>query len=172
MKMHLILLNSSVWTIVCTCVDFPDEDEELGFKLLQQIHHNAQSTSMLLSSLEKDDFDRVNGLEKAKDIWDTLQRADEDTMLVKKPKRQIIEGQLDRFVMLDVESPRDMYNLLKKLVNKVRVYGSRRWGDRRVIDRMLQTYAVKDTTIISLIQQDPIFKRMTPDDVLGKIINH
>jgi hypothetical protein len=37
---------------------------------------------------------------------------------------------------------------------------------------MLQTYAIKDTTVISLIQQDPIFKRMTLDDVLVKIINH
>jgi hypothetical protein len=26
--------------------------------------------------------------------------------------------------------------------------------------------------VISLIQQDPIFKKMTPNDVLGKIINH
>jgi hypothetical protein len=26
--------------------------------------------------------------------------------------------------------------------------------------------------VISLIQQDPTFKRMTPDDVLAKIINH
>jgi hypothetical protein len=26
--------------------------------------------------------------------------------------------------------------------------------------------------VISLIQQDPTFKKMTPDDVRGKIINH
>jgi hypothetical protein len=57
-------------------------------------------------------------------------------MPVKKAKRQFIEGQLDRFVMLDDEEPQ-MYNRFKKLVNKVRAYGSRRWGDRRVIDRML-----------------------------------
>jgi hypothetical protein len=55
--------------------------------------------------LEKDEFDRVNGLEKAKDIWDTLQRAHEGTKPVKKAKRQLIEGQLDRFVMLDDEDP-------------------------------------------------------------------
>jgi hypothetical protein len=65
-----------------------------------------------------------------------------------------------------------MYNQLKKLVNKVRGYGSRRWGDQRVIDRMLRAYAVKDTTVISLIQQDPTFNKMTPNDVLSKIINH
>jgi hypothetical protein len=60
----------------------------------------------------------------------------------------------------------------KKLVNKVRGYSSRRCGDWRVIDRTLRAYAVKDTTGISLIQQDSTFKKMTPDDVLGKIINH
>jgi hypothetical protein len=54
----------------------------------------------------------------------------------------------------------------------VRAYGSKRWGDQRVIDRMLRVYDVKDTTVISLIQQDPTFKKMTLDDVLGKIINH
>jgi hypothetical protein len=41
-----------------------------------------------------------------------------------------------------------------------------------VIDRMLRAYVGKDTTMISLIQQDPTFKKMTLDDVLGKIINH
>jgi hypothetical protein len=37
---------------------------------------------------------------------------------------------------------------------------------------MLRAYTVKDTTVISLIQQDPTFKRMTLVDILGKIINH
>jgi hypothetical protein len=136
MKLHLISLNPSVWTIVR--VEFPNEDEEPDFELLQQIHHNAQASYVLLSSLEKDEIDRVNGLEKAKDIWDTLQRAHEGTKPVKKAKRQLIERQLDRFVKLDDEDPQEMYNRLKKLVNKVRGYGSRRWGDRRVIDRMLR----------------------------------
>jgi hypothetical protein len=81
--------------------------------------------------LEKDEFDRVNGLEKAKDIWDTLQRAHEGTKPVKKAKRQFIEGRLDRFVILDDEDPQEMYNRLKKLVNKVRAYGSKWWVTRR-----------------------------------------
>jgi hypothetical protein len=86
----------------------------------KKIHRNAQAMPMLLSSLEKDEFDRVNGLEKGKDIWDTLQRAHEGTKPVKKAKRQLIEGQLDRFVKLDDKSPQEMYKQLKKLINKVR----------------------------------------------------
>jgi hypothetical protein len=71
---------------------------------------------------------------------------------LKKGKKQLIKGQLDRFVMLDDESPQEIYNRLKKLVNKVKAYGSRRWGDRGVIDRMIRAYVVKDTIVISSIQ--------------------
>jgi hypothetical protein len=128
MKMHLISLGPSVWNIVRIGVGFSENDEEPNFEQLQQIHRNAQAYSVLLSSLKKDEFDRVNGLEKVKDIWDTLQRAHEGTKPVKKAKRQLIEGQLDRFIMLDDEDPQEMYNRLKKLVNKVRAYESKRWG--------------------------------------------
>jgi hypothetical protein len=127
---------------------------------------------VLLSLLEKDEFDRVNGLEKAKGIWHTLQRVHEGTKPVKKAKRQLIKGWLDRFVMLDDKNPQEMYNRVKKLLNKVWVYGSRTWGDQRVIDRMLRAYAVKNIMVISLIQQDPTIIKMTSDDVFDKIINH
>jgi hypothetical protein len=53
MKIHLILLNPSVWTVVCASVDFSEEDEESGLEQLQPIHQNIQATSVLLSSLEK-----------------------------------------------------------------------------------------------------------------------
>jgi hypothetical protein len=66
MRMHLISLGPSAWNIVCVGVDFLDEDEEPDFEQLQQMHRNAQACTVLLSSWEKDEFDRVNGLEKAK----------------------------------------------------------------------------------------------------------
>jgi hypothetical protein len=108
MRVHLISLNPSIWNIVRVCVDFLDKDDEPDFEQLQQIHRNSQACSVLLSSLQKDEFDRVNGLEKAKDIWDTLQRAHEGTKPMKKAKRQLIEGQLDIFVMFDDEDPQEM----------------------------------------------------------------
>jgi hypothetical protein len=119
---------------------------------------------VLLSTLKKDEIDRVDDHENTKDIWDTLQRAHEGTKSVRKAKRQLIEGKLDRFVMLDGEDPQEMFNWLRKLVNKVRAYGSRRWGNQKVIDRMLRDYAIKDTMVISLIQHDPTVKKMTLDD--------
>jgi hypothetical protein len=51
--------------------------------------------------LDNDEFDRMDDLEKAKDIWDTLWRANEGIKPVRKAKIEMIEGQLDRFIMLD-----------------------------------------------------------------------
>jgi hypothetical protein len=42
---------------------------------------------------------------------------------MKKAKFQLVEWQLDRFVMFDDESSQEMYNRLKRLVNKIRVIG-------------------------------------------------
>jgi hypothetical protein len=94
-------------------VDFPDEDEELDF----------------LSNSNK--FIAVLKLVSFYPYWKKM------SLIESMAKRQLIEGQLDRFVMLDDEDPQEMYNGLKKLANKVRVYGSKRWGEWRVIDRLL-----------------------------------
>jgi hypothetical protein len=72
MKVHLMSLNPSIWKVVCTCVEFSEKGETPDYNQLQQIHYNAQASNVLLSSLEKDEYDHVDGLEKASEIWETL----------------------------------------------------------------------------------------------------
>jgi hypothetical protein len=38
----------------------------------EQIHKNAQDTTVLLASLCMDEYNKVSGLDNAKQIWDTL----------------------------------------------------------------------------------------------------
>ena len=172
MKIYLFSLNPGIWQVICDDVYFPEEDEEPDREQMQQMHRNAQAISVLLQSLNKDEFDRVDGLRKAKDIWDTLRVAHEGTKVVRKAKAEMFEGMLDRFVMLDDESPQEMYNRLKQLVNKARAHGSKRWNDRMVVKRLLRAYTPRDTTVCSLIRQDPTYKKMSSNDVLRRIINH
>jgi hypothetical protein len=42
---------------------------------------------------------------------------------VRKAKVEMLEGQLNRFIMYDDETPQEIFNRLKKLVNKARVLG-------------------------------------------------
>jgi hypothetical protein len=100
-------------------------------------------------------------LEKVKDIWETLCVSHEGTKAMRKAKIEMLEGQLDRCVMLDDETPQEMYNLLKILINNVRAYGSKRWNDRNVVKRVIRAYAVRDMTLCSLISENPGYKMMT-----------
>jgi hypothetical protein len=91
---------------------------------------------------------------------------------VRKAKIEMLEGQLDRFVMLDDNTPQVMYNCMKLMVYKVRAYGSKEWTNKFMVQRLLRAYTIRDTALVSIIRGDPNLKRMTPEDVLARIINH
>ena len=105
MKWHLISLHPSIWKVVCTCIDVPHDDMELTSEQEQLIHRNAQASNAILSALSSEEFNKVDGLEEAKEIWDTLQLAHEGSPAVREAKIEFLEGRLGRFVMDDKETP-------------------------------------------------------------------
>jgi hypothetical protein len=68
MKNYLYSISLKVWQVICDGVDFLDEDEEPTSNQLQQIHHNTQAISILISSIDKEEFNHVDGLDVAKDV--------------------------------------------------------------------------------------------------------
>jgi hypothetical protein len=123
MRNYLYSISPEVWQLVCDGVDFLDEDEQPTSDQLQKIHCNAQTISILTSSLDKEEFNRVDGLNVAKDVWTTLRMAHEGSKPVRKANIEMLEGQLNRFIMFDDESPQDMFNQLKKMINKAKALG-------------------------------------------------
>jgi hypothetical protein len=77
---------------------------------LLKIHHNAQAISILTSSVDKEELNRVDGLDVAKDVWTTPRMAHEGSKPVRKAKIEMLEGQLNRFIIFDDETPHDMFN--------------------------------------------------------------
>jgi hypothetical protein len=98
--------------------------------------------------------------------------AHEGSKPVRMAKIEMLEGQLNRFIMFDDETPQDMFNCLKKMVNKAKVLGSKKWIDPMLSERLMRAYIPMNYNVVALICQDPTYKRMTSDDVLGRIINH
>jgi hypothetical protein len=91
------------------------------------IQHNAQATSALLSALSPKEYNKVIGLEIAKDIWDTLRLAYEGVSKVKKYKIDLLMAQLNRFVIKDREGPQEMFDRLIVIVGKIRGLGGMTW---------------------------------------------
>jgi hypothetical protein len=172
MKNYLYSISLEVWQVICDGVDFSDDDEQPTSDQLQKIYHNAQAISILTSLIDKEEFNYVDGLDVAKDIWTTLRIAHEGSKPVRKANVEMLECQLNCFIMYDEEIPHEMFNRVKKLVNKAKALGSKKWTDRMLMKRLMMAYTSMNYNVVALIRQDPAYKKMTSNDVLGRIINH
>jgi hypothetical protein len=139
---HLFSLHPSIWEIVENGMHFDSTDNAIFIN--EQIHKNAQATTVLLASLCRDEYNKVSGLHNAKQIWDTLKISHEGNDATMINKIELVEGELGRFVMIMGEEPTQTYNRLKTLVNKIRSYGSTRWTDHDIIRLMLRSFTVID----------------------------
>jgi hypothetical protein len=122
--------------------------------------------------VDKEEFNRVDGLDEVKEVCTTLQMAHEGTKSMRKAKIDMFEGQLNRLTMFDNETRKDMFNRLKKLVNKANALGSKKWTNHILTEHMMRVYTPMNYNVVTLIRQDPTYKRMPSDDVFGRIMNH
>jgi hypothetical protein len=166
---HLFSLHPSIWEIVENGMHF-DSTGNLIF-INEKIHKNAQATTVLLASLGRDEYNKVSGLDNAKQIWDTLKISHKGNGATMVTKMELMEGELGRFAMIRGEEPTQTYNRLKTLINKIRSYGSTRWTDHDVILLMLRSFTVIDPHLVNLIRENPRYTKMTPEEILRKFVS-
>ncbi|XP_066167815.1 uncharacterized protein [Oryza sativa Japonica Group] len=138
----------------------------------QLIHRNAQASNAILSALSPEEFNKVDGLEEAKEIWDTLQLAHEGSPAVREAKIELLEGRLERFVMDDKETPQEMYDRIMILVNKIKGLGSEDMTNHFVVKRLLHAFGPRNPTLVSMIRERKDYKRLTSSNILGRIVSH
>jgi hypothetical protein len=169
MRSHLFSLHPSIWEIVESGMQFDNTDSPTFIN--EQIHKNAQATTVLLASLCKDEYHKVSGLDNAKKIWDTLKISHEGNDVTMLTKMELLEGELGRFTMIRGEEPTQTYNRLKTLVNKIRSYGSTRWTDHDVVRLMLRSFTILDPHLVNNIRENPRYTKMSPEEILGKFVS-
>jgi hypothetical protein len=173
MRHHLTLLHTSIWDIVEFGAQVPKEGDE-GYdsdEVAKIRHFNSQATTILLTSLCREEYNKVQGLKSAKEIWDVLKTAHEGDEVTKITKRETIEGELGRFVLNKGEEPQAMYNRLKTMVNQVCNLGSTKWDDHEMVKVILRSLVFCNPTQVQLIRGDPRYKLMSPEEVIGKFVS-
>jgi hypothetical protein len=170
---HLTSLHESIWDIVEFGAHVPkvgdkyyDSDEAAQIR-----HFNSQATSILIASLCREEYNKVQGLKSAKEIWDILKTAHEGGEVTKITKREMIEGELGRFVLNKGEEPQAMYNRLKTMVNQVCNLGSTKCDDHEMVKVILISLVFHNPTQVQLIRGDPRYKLMSPEEVIGKFVS-
>jgi hypothetical protein len=170
---HLTSLHASIWDIVEFGAQVPSVGDE-GYdsdEVAQIRHFNSQATTILLASLSREEYNKVQGLKNANEIWDVLKTAHEGDEVTKITKRETIEWEPGRFIHNQGEEPQAMYNPLKTLVNQVRNLGSTKWDDHEMVKVILRSLVFRNPTQVQLIRGDPRYKLMSPEEVIGKFIS-
>jgi hypothetical protein len=173
MKYHLTSLHTSIWDIVEYGAHVPSVgDEDYDADEVAQIQHfNSQATTILLTSLSREEYNKVQGLKSAKEIWDVLKTTHEGDEVTKITKMETIEGELGRFMLNQGEEPQAMYNRLKILMNQVRNLESTKWDDHEMVKVILRSLVFLNPTQVQLIRGDPRYKLMSPEEVIGKFVS-
>jgi hypothetical protein len=89
MRSHLFSLHPSIWEIVKSGMKFDSTDSPMFIN--EQIHKNAQATTVLLTSLCREEYNKVSGLDNAKQIWDTLRISYEGNDVTMLTKMELVE---------------------------------------------------------------------------------
>jgi hypothetical protein len=154
MRHHLTSLHECIWDIV----EFGAQAPQVGGEdynsdeAAQARHFNSQATSILLASLCREEYNKVQGLKSAKEIWDVLKTANEGDEVTKITKWEMIEGELGRFVLNKGEDPQAMYNWFKTMVNQVRNLESTKWDDHEMFKVILRSLVFCNPTQVQLIR--------------------
>jgi hypothetical protein len=173
MRHHLTSLHESIWDIVEFGAQVPQVgDKDYDSDEATQIRNfNSLATSILLASLCREEYNMVQGIKTAKEIWDVLKTAHEGDEVTNITKRETIEGELCRFVLNKGEEPQAMYNRLKTMVNQVRNLGSTKWDDHEMVKVILRSLVFRNPTQVQLIHGDPRYKLMSPEEVIGNFVS-
>jgi hypothetical protein len=157
MRHHQTSLHESILDIVEFGAQAPQVgDEDYDSNEAAQIRNfNSQATSILLASLCREEYNKVQGLKNAKEISDVLNTAHEGDEVTKITKCETIEGELGRFVLNKGEEPQAMYNRLKTMVNQVCNLGSTKWDDHEMVKVILISLVFRNPTQVQLIHGDP-----------------
>jgi hypothetical protein len=140
-------------------------------EVAQILHFDSQATTIILASLCREEYNKVQGLKSANEIWDVLKTTHEGDEVTKITKRETIEGELGQFVLNQGEEPQAMYNRLKTLVNQVCNLGSTKWDDHEMVKVILRSLVFRNPTQVQLIRGDPRYKLMSPEEVISEFVS-
>jgi hypothetical protein len=86
---QLFSLHPSIREIVENGMHFDSTDNSIFIN--EQIHNNAQATTVLLESLCRDEYNKVSGLDNTKQIWDILKISHEGNDATMITKMELVE---------------------------------------------------------------------------------
>jgi hypothetical protein len=117
--MHLRAMGGRIWPIVIDGFVVLKQDEPT-ISDNENILTNDQSMIVFCDALDINEFNRINNLTTAHDIWKNLMEIYEGTTIVKSAKLYVCKWKFEKFTTEEDESISDMFSQLNEIVNELK----------------------------------------------------
>ncbi|XP_070050344.1 uncharacterized protein [Nicotiana tomentosiformis] len=134
MRDHIIGEDYELWDIVtdgplatmkinAEGVEVPKTRADCTTEDLRKWEKNAKAKKLLVCGLGPDEYSRIQRCTTAKEIWNTLQMAHEETPQVKRSRATLLYTQYENFTMQEGETIQEMYTRFTTLTSELKSLG-------------------------------------------------
>jgi hypothetical protein len=167
--MHLKAMGGKIWPIVRDefVVLKQDEPSSSGNK---NVLTNDQAMNVFYVAIDIKEFNRIENLTAAHEIWTKLMEIHEGTTIVKSANLYVCNGKFEQFLMKKDEGVFDMFNRLNEIVNELRGLSFNVPDpDVDFTHKFLRSLLEKYDTIVTMLARSDL-TTTSPTEVLGEIL--
>lgn len=168
MEAYLLSQGSAIWEIVDSNYEIPTA--RTAQDQIEQYEANNKARNILFTCLSRNEFDRVQHLRTAREIWSTLSVFHEGTNQIKARRQSTYNQEFQMFVQGPGESLDAMFARFDGIVSNLRSTGVLPYSDH---ERAIKLLYALDRSIwevkISSIEESPSYDTLTCDELFSKL---
>ncbi|KAK1643686.1 hypothetical protein QYE76_061491 [Lolium multiflorum] len=169
MRSHVRSASTELWRIIEEGYS-PRDPKRLTRREVVDDQLNATAINMIHMAITPKDRAHIRSLKTAKEAWDKLEKLFLGNASIQSSRFDEVNNMADNFIMIEGESPEEMYRRLISLAVQMQDLGATfvddHWIKRKFYNALLPYEEVK----LTAIRQNASFRAMTSDEVLSEVI--
>src|SRR4051812_39900349 len=171
MRMHLEAIDKDLWDIVeqgipeANLLTTPDTVKK-NWQL------DAKARSIIGGHLNKAQFNRISGLDTAKEMWMRLSKVNDGVSTQRDSRIDTLCSLFNRFKRLDNEHVQQTFDRLTNISNELQALGATDITDHEVVKKLLRSLDDSFEILSMMIQERPDFKTLDVADILERLNAH
>ncbi|KAK1616982.1 hypothetical protein QYE76_022499 [Lolium multiflorum] len=169
MKSHVRSASNELWRIIEEGYS-PRDPKNLTRRDVVDDQLNATAINMIHMVVTPKDRAHIRSLKTAKEAWDKLDKLFLENASIQSSRFDEVNNMADNFVMIEGETPEEMYRRLIALAVQMQDLGATfvddQWIKRKFYNALLPYEEVR----LTAIRQNASFRAVTSDEVLSEVI--
>ncbi|XP_074297085.1 uncharacterized protein LOC141627762 [Silene latifolia] len=137
----------------------------------RKVEKNSKAMSILQYGIGEQEINRISGCTSAKEIWETLSLAYEETSQVKKHRIDLLMQQYEMFNMMKDESINGLSSLFSNIVNELQSLG-RELKCEDIVRKILYSLSDKWKLKVTAIEDAKDLSKLPLDKLMGSLMVH